>query len=203
MTSVGGSGPSDPAAVLAERADEHTRLLSQLQTPESCTQLAAAAATLVESLSGGGTIYFCGNGGSSADAQHLVAEFVGRYRADRRPLAAVALGSTQAVASALANDYGYAEAGIARELDALAREGDVLVALSTSGCSPNVIAALEMARAKAVRTVAMTGLGHQLGDLADCLIVVDSAVVALIQEIHAVVGHVICELVEEQMGFAV
>ena len=196
------SGPSYPAAVLAERAAEHARLLSQLQAPESCSQLAAAASTIVESLSGGGTIYFCGNGGSSADAQHLVAEFVGRYRADRRPLAAVALGSTQAVASALANDYGYAEGGIARELDALARADDVLVALSTSGRSPNIIAALEMARGKGVRTVAMTGLGHQLGDMADSLIVVDSTVVALIQEIHGVVGHLICELVDEQMGFA-
>jgi D-sedoheptulose 7-phosphate isomerase len=156
---------------------------------------------IAESLSDGGTIYFCGNGGSSADAQHLVAEFVGRYRADRRPLAAVALGSTQAVASALANDFGYAEAGIAREVDALVRQGDVVVALSTSGRSPNIIAALEMARAKGAGTVAMTGLGHQLDDLANCLIVVDSTVVALIQELHAVLGHVICELVEDQMGF--
>ena len=200
MTTGGGSF-LEPAEVLAERAAEHARLLSQLGAPESCAQISAAAAAITESLRRGGTAYFCGNGGSSAEAQHLVAEFVGRYRADRRPLAAVALGSTQAVASALANDFGYAEAGIAREVDALAREGDVLVALSASGSSPNIVAALEMAGGKGVRTIALTGQGHQLADLVDSLIVVDSTVVALIQEMHAVLGHVICELVEDQMGF--
>lgn len=200
MTAGGGSF-AEPAEVLAERAAEHARLLSQLGAPEICAEIAAAAAAITDSLGQGGTIYFCGNGGSSAEAQHLVAEFVGRYRADRRPLAAVALGSTQAVASALANDFGYAEAGIAREVDALAREGDVLVAISTSGSSPNIIAALEMARVRDVRTVVLTGQGHQLADLAEWLIAVDSTVVALIQEMHAVIGHVICELVEDQMGF--
>jgi D-sedoheptulose 7-phosphate isomerase len=188
-------------ALLTSRARLHAELLTELASPVNAAALAEAAAVIVASLESGGTIYFCGNGGSAADAQHLVAEFVGRYRADRRPLAAVALGSTQAVSSALANDYGYDEAGLARELEALSRSGDVLVALSTSGRSPNVVAALQFARANGVATVVMTGQGHEMADLAGSLLVVESTTVAVIQEIHAVLGHVICELVEAQMGF--
>jgi D-sedoheptulose 7-phosphate isomerase len=187
--------------LLEARAREHTELLEDLSGPAKVRALAIAAETIVQSLNSGGTIYFCGNGGSAAEAQHLVAEFVGRYRAERRPLAAVALGSTQSVSSALANDYGYAEAGLARELEALSRRGDVLVALSTSGRSPNVLAALEFARANGVATILMTGQSHHADGLADALLVVESTTVAVIQEMHAVLGHVICELVEQQMGF--
>ena len=187
--------------LLTTRARVHAELLGELSSPANASRLAGAASTIVDSLEAGGTIYFCGNGGSAADAQHLVAEFVGRYRADRRPLAAAALGSTQAVSSALANDYGYDEAGLSRELEALARPGDILVALSTSGRSPNVLAALGFARANGISTIVMTGQGHAMAELADSLLVVESATVAVIQEIHAVLGHLICELVEAQMGF--
>jgi len=188
-------------ALLADRASLHAELLADFSTSANAAELAGAACTIAESIEAGGTVYFCGNGGSAADAQHLVAEFVGRYRADRRPLAAVSLGSTLAVSSAIANDYGYDEAGLSRELEALSRPGDVLVALSTSGRSPNVLAALGFARANGIATVVMTGQGHEMADLADSLLVVDSGIVAVIQEIHAVLGHVICELVEAQMGF--
>jgi len=187
--------------LLQARGREHAELLADLSGPAKVRTLAIAAETIVQSLNSGGTIYCCGNGGSAADAQHLVAEFVGRYRAERRPLAAVALGSTQSVSSALANDYGYGEAGLARELEALSRPGDVLVALSTSGRSPNVLAALEFARANGVATTLMTGQNHHADGLADFLLVVESTTVAVIQEMHAVLGHVICELVEQQMGF--
>lgn len=188
-------------ALLTSRARLHAELLGELSSPANARTLVAAAAAIVASLEAGGTLYFCGNGGSAADAQHLVAEFVGRYRADRRPLAAAALASTQAVSSALANDYGYDEAGLARELEALSRPGDVLVALSTSGRSPNVLAALDFARANGISTIVMTGQGHAMTDLADSLLVVESTTVAVIQELHAVLGHVICEIVEAQMGF--
>ena len=201
MTTNQDVGVALSEALLTSRARLHAELLTELASPVNAAALAEAAAVIVASLESGGTIYFCGNGGSAADAQHLVAEFVGRYRADRRPLAAVALGSTQAVSSALANDYGYDEAGLARELEALSRSGDVLVALSTSGRSPNVVAALQFARANGVATVVMTGQGHEMADLAGSLLVVESTTVAVIQEIHAVLGHVICELVEAQMGF--
>ena len=201
MTTNQEVGTSLAEGLLQSRGREHAELLADLAGPAKVRTLAVAAETIAQSLNSGGTIYFCGNGGSAADAQHLVAEFVGRYRADRRPLAAVALGSTQAVSSALANDYGYAEAGLARELEALARPGDVLVALSTSGRSPNVLAALEFARAHGVATILMTGQDHGADGLADELLVVESTTVAVIQEVHAVLGHVVCELVEEQMGF--
>jgi D-sedoheptulose 7-phosphate isomerase len=187
--------------LLEARGREHAELLADLSEPAKVRALAIAAETIVQSLNSGGTIYFCGNGGSAAEAQHLVAEFVGRYKAERRPLAAVALGSTQSGSSALANDYGYAEAGLARELEALSRPGDVLVGLSTSGRSPNVLAALGFARANGVATILMTGQNHHADGLADALLVVESTTVAVIQEMHAVLGHVICELVEQQMGF--
>jgi D-sedoheptulose 7-phosphate isomerase len=187
--------------LLEARGREHAELLADLSEPAKVRALAIAAETIVQSLNSGGTIYFCGNGGSAAEAQHLVAEFVGRYKAERRPLAAVALGSTQSVSSALANDYGYAVAGLARELEALSRPGDVLVGLSTSGRSPNVLAALGFARANGVATILMTGQNHHADGLADALLVVESTTVAVIQEMHAVLGHVICELVEQQMGF--
>ena len=201
MTTNQDVGVALSEALLTSRARLHAELLTELASPVNAAALAEAAAVIVARLEAGDTIYFCGNGGSAADAQHLVAEFVGRYRADRRPLAAVALGSTQAVSSALANDYGYDEAGLARELEALSRSGDVLVALSTSGRSPNVVAALQVARANGVATVVMTGQGHEMADLAGSLLVVESTTVAVIQEVHAVLGHVICELVEAQMGF--
>ncbi len=195
-------GSSAVALALSERAAVHAELWTALQRPATLTAIARSATKISSSLSAGGTIFFCGNGGSAADAQHLAAEFVGRYQADRRPLAAIALGSSQAVASALANDYGYAEAGLARELEALGSSGDVLVALSTSGRSPNVLSALTVAGDKGIAAIALTGQGHQLGELCADVVEIDSTSVALIQEMHSVVGHVICELVERELGFA-
>ncbi|MSX02196.1 MAG: SIS domain-containing protein [Actinobacteria bacterium] len=199
------SNPTVGSRALAEeliegRVQSHQTLLAAALS-QSADQIAAASTAIAQALDGGGTVFFAGNGGSAADAQHLVAEFIGRFRVERGPLAAVALGVNPAVISALANDYGFAEASLAREFDGLARHGDVLVVMSTSGRSPNVLAALEVAKARSLAAVAMTGTGHQLDGLADHLIVVDSDVVALIQEIHSVLGHVICEMVERELGY--
>jgi D-sedoheptulose 7-phosphate isomerase len=185
---------------LEQRRVAHNDLLTALMTPSSAGAIERSAELIAESLGNGGKAIFFGNGGSAADAEHIAAELVGRFRLDRRPLAALSLGSNSAVASALANDFAFDQA-FARELEALAKPGDVAIAITTSGCSQNVLAALDQARSMGVSTVALTGLGHQLGHLADSWIVVETSETALVQEMHAVIGHVICEIVERRMGF--
>jgi D-sedoheptulose 7-phosphate isomerase len=143
-------------------------------------------------LRGGGRILACGNGGSAADAQHLVAELVGRFAGERPALAAIALAGDAATLTALANDYGY-ERVFARQVEALARAGDLLFAISTSGNSANVVRAAQTARALGCTVVALTGEGGgQLAGHADLLLPAPSKVVARIQEIHGLCLHAIC-----------
>jgi D-sedoheptulose 7-phosphate isomerase len=158
--------------------------------------LERAAAVLTQCLAQGGTILACGNGGSAADAEHLVAELVGRFRAERRPLAAVALSANIATVTALANDYGF-EQVFARQVTALGRRGDVLVAISTSGRSPNVLAAARAARARELTVIALTGAGGgELKALAQHCLEAPSQVVARIQEIHGLCIHALCEALD-------
>ena len=192
-------GTPQVIAALEQRRVAHDELLTKLTVAGGAGAIEQSAALIAESLADGGKSIFFGNGGSAADAEHIAAELVGRFRVDRRPLAALSLGANLAIASALANDFGYEQA-FARELEAIASPGDVAIAITTSGRSPNVVEALAKARGLGLRTVALTGRGHQLDDLADQLVVVESENVALIQEIHAVVGHIICELVESRLG---
>jgi len=142
-----------------------------------------------------------GNGGSAADAQHIAAELVGRYRDDRRALPAIALTTDTSALTAIANDFGY-ERVFARQVEALAQAGDVAIALSTSGRSPSVLRAIETCRALDVSTIGFTG--GDGGDLAKCvdvaLVVSASTHSARIQETHILAGHVICELVEQRLG---
>ena len=200
MTDRPSAPVSGAQSLLADRRVAHQELLDRLAEPATAAAIESAAALIAESLDSEGTLFFFGNGGSSADAQHVAAEFVGRFRADRRPLAAVALGTNPAVISALANDYGFHKEGFARELEALGRRGDVAIAISTSGRSPGVLTALARARDVGMKTIALTGTGHGLDGLAEVVIAVETANVALVQEMHAVVGHLICEMVEERLG---
>ena len=142
-----------------------------------------------ECLRGGHKILACGNGGSAADAQHLVAELVGRFREERRALAGIALSADSATLTALGNDYGYAHV-FARQVEALARAGDLLFAISTSGNSANVVQAARTARALGCKVVALTGAhGGQLADHADVVLRAPSAVVERIQEMHTLCIH--------------
>src|SRR5262249_16953986 len=139
---------------------------------------------------------FFGNGGSAADAQHLAAEFLGRYLRERDPLPAVALNTNTSAITAIGNDYGY-EHTFSRQLKALAVRGDVAVGISTSGHSKNVIEAMSVARAMGVTTIAMTGAtGGKMKDLADILIAVPSKDTPRIQECHILAGHALCDAVE-------
>lgn len=161
--------------------------------------VARVATRVVESLSAGGKVFFFGNGGSAADAQHLAAEFTGRYLRERRALPALALSVNSSSVTAIGNDYGF-DLVFARQLEALGTACDVAVGISTSGNSSNVIRALEVAKSKSMFTVALTGAsGGRLGDVADCTIRIPSEETPRIQECHILAGHIICEIVENML----
>lgn len=153
-----------------------------------------------QSLRAGGKLLFCGNGGSAADNQHLAAELTGRFIKDRRPLAAVALSTDTSALTCIGNDYSFDEV-FARQVQGLGRTGDVLVGISTSGNSRNVIRAVEEARAAGMQVVGLLGRdGGQLRKLCDVSIVVPSQVTARIQESHILIGHTLCGLIEQELG---
>ena len=158
-----------------------------------------AADLLVATLRSGGKVLFCGNGGSAADAQHLAAELSGRFYYDRPPLDADALHCNTSYLTAVGNDYGYDHI-FARLLQAQGHQGDTLVGISTSGNSTNILRAYEVARQMGIHTVSLVGLsGGKMKHLSDLLINVPSTDTPRIQECHILIGHIICELVEQQM----
>jgi D-sedoheptulose 7-phosphate isomerase len=158
-----------------------------------------AASMVAASLNAGGKILFCGNGGSAADSQHLAAEFVGRFIQERRALAALALTVNTSVLTAVGNDYGF-EQVFSRQIQALGCRGDVAVGISTSGQSPNVIAAMREARRLGIKTIALSGKdGGALAKCVDIPIVVSATNTARIQECHLTIGHLICELAEKDV----
>jgi len=160
----------------------------------------AAGNRMAEALRSGHKLMFCGNGGSAADSQHLASELTGRFIKDRRPLAAVALSTDSSALTCIGNDYAFDEV-FARQLMALGRTGDVLVAISTSGNSRNVIRAVEEARILGIQVIGLLGRdGGTLAPLCDVAVVVPSAVTARIQEAHILIGHTLCGLVEEALG---
>ena len=161
--------------------------------------VAQAALQIVKALRAGGKVIFCGNGGSAADAQHLAAEFTGRYLKERSALPALALHANTSALTAIGNDYGF-DLVFARQLEALGKEGDVAVGISTSGNSPNVLRALEVAKSKSIYTVALTGAsGGKMREGADCTICIPSEETPRIQECHILTGHIICEIAEEML----
>jgi D-sedoheptulose 7-phosphate isomerase len=166
---------------------------------EYADEIAALAERYEATLRDGGTLLFAGNGGSAADAQHLATEYVVRYQASRPAMRAVALTTDTSLLTACANDMGFDEV-FARQVEALARPGDLLVLHSTSGESPNVIRAAQAAKARGVAVVAFLGRGGgQLKDLADTALVIPADDTARIQELHLAIEHVICDLVEERL----
>lgn len=184
------------------------RHLAELRTAldhleDDCVQLDRWGARLAAVLGGGGRLLACGNGGSAAHAQHLTAELVGRFHDDRQPLAAIALHADTSALTAIVNDYGADEA-FARQVVAHGRAGDVLVALSTSGCSANVLAAVERARLLGVHTLALTGaLPNPLAAACDEAVAVQSPTATTVQEVHQVCVHLLCAALEQHLAVAV
>lgn len=159
----------------------------------------AASRAIITAFRNGGKALFCGNGGSAADAQHLAAELSGRFYYDREPLEAEALHVNTSYLTAVGNDYGY-DLVYSRILRASGKKGDVLIGLSTSGNSKNVIEAQKVAKEKGMYVVSFTGAsGGKMKELSDCLINVPSELTPRIQEAHIMIGHIICQIVEEEL----
>jgi D-sedoheptulose 7-phosphate isomerase len=170
-----------------------------LQSEELLSTVQRIVDAMTASLRAGKRIYFCGNGGSAADAQHLAAEFSGRFYTDRKALPAEALHCNTSYLTAVANDYSF-DVIYARLIDGIGDKGDVLVGLSTSGNSGNIVKAFEVAREKGIITVGFTGLsGGTMKSLSDHLINIPSTDTPRIQESHILLGHIICQLVEEKI----
>jgi D-sedoheptulose 7-phosphate isomerase len=162
-------------------------------------RIVQAASMLATSLRDNGRILFCGNGGSAADAQHLAAELVGRFALERRALPAIALTTDTSILTAVGNDYGFEQVFV-RQVMAHGRKGDVLVGISTSGNSPNVVEAVRTAASHGLHTIALAGRdGGELARIAELAIVVASSNTARIQECHIAIGHLLCELVEGEL----
>ncbi|SUP40309.1 D-sedoheptulose 7-phosphate isomerase [Veillonella criceti] len=182
--------------IIAERFTDHLDVFGQ--TMEQMETIQLIAERCKTALAAGNKVFFCGNGGSAADAQHLAAELIGRFQKERRSLASIALTTDTSILTAVANDYGYDEV-FARQVEGLGRSGDVLIGISTSGNSANVVKAALKARDTGMHTIAFTGEGGgKLNEICDITLAIPSKVTARIQEMHILVGHIICELVEEE-----
>jgi D-sedoheptulose 7-phosphate isomerase len=169
-----------------------------LQDQQLLETIEKSVEVITRAFKNGNRVYFCGNGGSAADAQHLAAEFSGRFYTDRKALPAEALHTNSSYLTAVANDYGY-DLVYARIIDGIGQAGDVLIGLSTSGNSANIVRAFEVAKEKAMITIAFTGItGGQMKSISNHLINVPSADTPRIQESHIMIGHIICQLVEEK-----
>jgi D-sedoheptulose 7-phosphate isomerase len=162
-------------------------------------QLVKAVDCCVNALKSGGKLMFVGNGGSAAEAQHLSAEMVGRFLQERQPLPSIALTTDTSAVTAIGNDYGY-EHVFSRQVQALGRRGDVLIAMSTSGRSKNIVLAMQAARSAGISTISLTGIHpRDMGELADVSLKVPSSHTPQIQEGHLVLGHLLCGMVEKQL----
>jgi len=176
----------------------HNRMIAELQTAKVDTLIAAAEA-ITKALEQDHRIYICGNGGSAADAQHIASELTGRFERERIALPAIALTTDTSAITSISNDYGY-ENVFARQVEALVGKGDILWAISTSGASPNVIAAVESAKKKDAFVLAFTGKSNsKLERIADICLCADSESTARSQEIHQLAYHIICRLVEQSV----
>ena len=178
---------------LRETAAAHERMTANVEPVVRAAQAMAAA------LKQGRTVFAFGNGGSAADAQHFTAELVGRYEQPRRGWPAVALSTDTSALTAIGNDYGF-DRVFARQLDALGRPGDVALGISTSGNSPNVLRAFEVANARGLVTIALTGRGGEAGRIATHHVSVAEDRPPRVQEVHATLLHVMCELMEMELG---
>jgi len=181
-------------SILAASIDVKQQILAD---PELLNNIAASAQQITKAFQQKNRIYLCGNGGSAADAQHLAAEFSGRFYTDRKALPAEALHVNTSYLTAVANDYSY-DVVYARLIEGISNPGDILIGLSTSGNSANVVKAFETARTMGVFTIGFTGKnGGKMRDLSDLWIGVPSQDTPRIQEAHITIGHIICQLVEE------
>jgi D-sedoheptulose 7-phosphate isomerase len=183
----------------ASNLQEHQLLFHNLSALDPIVN--QASALISKAFLNGSKLMLCGNGGSAADSQHIAAEMTGRFIKDRKPLPAIALTTDTSALTCIANDFSF-EHVFSRQVSALGRSGDVLLAISTSGNSENVIKAVHAAKDLGIKTVALTGRdGGKIQSIADFSIVVPSQTTARIQEAHIFIGHILCGLIEKDLGF--
>jgi D-sedoheptulose 7-phosphate isomerase len=188
----------NPVELVTRELEESARVKS-VMAQSLANAIADAAQKILDAYREGKKVFLIGNGGSAADAQHIAAEMVGRFKLERRALPAIALTTDTSVLTALANDYGY-NAIFSRQLEALANDKDVLIAITTSGTSSNILTAVEAAREKGMFVIGLTGeKGGGLKETADLTIAVPSNDTPRIQEAHITIGHVICSIVEREL----
>jgi len=182
-----------------ERIEKHLTEASQvlLSTVGLSAQISEVADVAIKSLKAGGTIFWCGNGGSAADSQHLAAELIGRYKYERKAISSIALTTDTSILTAISNDFGF-EHVFSRQLEGLVRKGDLLIALSTSGGSKSILNVLDKAKECNITSVLMTSTIY-LGSQGDYVLRVESNRTEQIQHAHIAIGHVICELIEESI----
>jgi D-sedoheptulose 7-phosphate isomerase len=193
------SNDSSATTMLTRSLEEHLQVLKTL-LESGLADVESSGRVICEALAAGNKILLCGNGGSAADAQHIAAELVGRYESQRRPYPAIALTTDTSALTALSNDFGYEEV-FARQVQALAQPGDVLIAISTGGKSPNVVRAAETARSLGCKIIGLTGLHTEpLADYCFITVQVLSERTARVQEGHITIGHLWCEMVDEILG---
>jgi D-sedoheptulose 7-phosphate isomerase len=184
--------------IIEQRLADHLNVLQKLMDSDLPEKLETCAEYVEKALAEGHKVLFCGNGGSAADSQHLAAEFVGRFQKERKGLPAIALTVDTSILTAVANDYGY-DTVFARQVQALGEPGDVLVGISTSGNSKNVLLAIEEARAKGITCIGMTAEGGgKMAASCDICLAVPAKVTARAQEMHILMGHILCELVDHE-----
>jgi D-sedoheptulose 7-phosphate isomerase len=188
------------SSLFLENLHQHLTLFSCLESLDK--PVARAASLITESLRNGGKLLLCGNGGSAADCQHIAAEFTGRFIKDRPPISAISLTTDTSALTCIGNDYSFNEI-FSRQVSALGRPGDILLGITTSGNSGNVLAAVEAAHALGLQTIGLLGRdGGKALNLCKHSIVVPSDVTARIQEAHILIGHTICGMVEKELGLA-
>ncbi|HOP85255.1 MAG TPA: D-sedoheptulose 7-phosphate isomerase [Syntrophorhabdaceae bacterium] len=183
---------------IKDEIEEHIEIAKLLlDDKELQSKIFQASLMMVESIKSGGTIFFCGNGGSAADAQHMAGEFVCKFYKDREPLPAIALTTDTSILTAVSNDYSYDHI-FSRQVKAIGRKGDVLLGISTSGSSKNVLEAFKTARQMELKTILLTGQTEkEIAQFSDIIIKIPSTDTPRIQEMHLLIEHIICELVEE------
>jgi D-sedoheptulose 7-phosphate isomerase len=184
--------------IIKQHLEEHLSVASQIESLKA--QIQSIAQTLIQALKDHKTIFWCGNGGSASDSQHLAGELIGRFVGDRKPLKSIALNADSAVMTCIVNDYGY-EHIFSRQVEGLGSKGDVLIGITTSGNSQNVLNAYQTANEIGMKTIGFLGKGGgKAASLVQQSIIVPSNTTARIQEMHILIGHILCDLIEEGLN---
>ena len=189
----------DSTDLISKNLNELKKLITNLTTDE-ISMISKISSLVINTIKSGGCIFWCGNGGSASDSQHLAAELIGRFKNNREPYKSISLTADSSVITCISNDFGY-ENLFSRQLEGLGNKGDLVITLSTSGNSINLKNLLEKAKEKGINSVAILGKGGGLiKDLADYTLIINSNNTARIQEVHILIGHIICQIVEEELN---